>query len=340
MAGYSETPLAKKLGIKEGFRVALIGAPKGFRSELEGLPGKVEFLTSVETALDLILFFAKTRSELLGNFSRLAARLAPAGMLWIAWPKKASGVRTDLSDGIVRQIGLDAGLVDTKVCAVNEVWSGLKFVIRVKDRPKTHQGKREPASIAVGLRVKSGRAVALVLAGTANSPRIIARREIQLCDSSVPDSMQPYHAALEMPPKKAAKVIERLVRVVQQATNDSVAELLKENSKPGLKIKNAALVVGSLIDPSAIANDHIRAHALEGQLFRVSVQKALRSHGLSTVEITERDVYSTAAAALARSEDELKRAVSELGRAVAGPWRADEKTAALAAWMALQPSKG
>ena len=140
MAGYSATPLAKKLGIKEGFRVALVGAPKGFRGELEGLPDRVQFVTSVETSLDLIVFFTRSHTELLGNFSRLAGRLAPAGMLWISWPKKASGVSSDLSDGIVRQIGLDAGLVDTKVCAVNEVWSGLKFVIRVKDRPKTRRG--------------------------------------------------------------------------------------------------------------------------------------------------------------------------------------------------------
>jgi hypothetical protein len=136
-AGYSGTPLVKKLGIKEGFRVALVGAPDGFRGELEGLPGGVSFVTSVQTQLDLVLFFARTRSELTSNFSRLAARLNPTGMLWIAWPKKASGVTTDLSDAVVREIGLDAGLVDVKVCAVNEVWSGLKFVIRVKDRPKT-----------------------------------------------------------------------------------------------------------------------------------------------------------------------------------------------------------
>ncbi|HYV02970.1 MAG TPA: DUF3052 domain-containing protein [Blastocatellia bacterium] len=137
MPGYSGTPLAKKLGIKEGFRVALVGAPKGFRGELEGLPKNVEFVTSVEQSLDLIVFFTKSQFDLRGNFSRLAAQLAPAGMLWISWPKKASGVVTDLSDAIVRQTGLDAGLVDTKVCAVNDVWSGLKFVIRVKDRPKT-----------------------------------------------------------------------------------------------------------------------------------------------------------------------------------------------------------
>jgi hypothetical protein len=135
-AGYSGTPLVKKLGIKEGFRVALVGAPADFRKELVGLPEDISFVTSTQGRLDFVLFFATTRSDLLRNFSRLAAKLAPAGMLWIAWPKKASGIATDLADYHVRQIGLDAGLVDVKVCAVNETWSGLKFVIRVKDRPK------------------------------------------------------------------------------------------------------------------------------------------------------------------------------------------------------------
>ena len=134
-AGYSGTPLTKKLGIKEGFRVGLVGAPDGFREELSDLPPSVTFVTSLAAQLDLILLFVKSQSEMTRNFSRLAAKLKPAGMLWIAWPKKASGVATDLSDNSVRQIGLDAGLVDVKVCAVNEIWSGLKFVIRVKDRP-------------------------------------------------------------------------------------------------------------------------------------------------------------------------------------------------------------
>lgn len=136
MAGYSGTPLVKKLGIKEGFRVALVGAPPRFRRELIDLPKRVSFVTSLEGGLDLILFFTKSRAELRGGFSRLASNLAPAGMLWIAWPKKASGVVTDLSDNSVRETGLELGLVDVKVCAVNEVWSGLKFVIRVKDRPR------------------------------------------------------------------------------------------------------------------------------------------------------------------------------------------------------------
>src|SRR5262245_34004000 len=114
MAGYSGTPLVKKLGIKEGFRVALVDAPEGFRAELVDLPERVSFVTSVASRLDLILFFVKSQSALKLNFPRLAAKLAPTGMLWIAWPKKASGVSTDLSDNSVREIGLNAGLVDVK----------------------------------------------------------------------------------------------------------------------------------------------------------------------------------------------------------------------------------
>jgi hypothetical protein len=214
-------------------------------------------------------------------------------------------------------------------------------------RKSSHNQELEKASssrstktlpVALGFRVKSGRAITVVLAGPLGSPEVLARREIQLSDPSVPESFQPFHAALEMTGQKAAKVIEQLAKLVQRAASASVGELVKE-WRAGHEIRDAGLVVGSLIDPARIKNDHIRAHALEGQLFRVSVEEALRSNGLTWVAITEREVYSAAAAALARSEEELKRAVSELGRAVAGPWRADEKTAALAAWMALQSSK-
>ena len=135
MAGYSETPLAKKLGIKEGFCIALVNAPRGFRNELKLQQGRVSLDKDSNETVDLILFFAKTRSALSKDFAKLASRLAPAGMLWVAWPKKASGVTTDLSFDKVQKIGLAAGLVDTKICAVSEVWSGLRFVIRVKDRP-------------------------------------------------------------------------------------------------------------------------------------------------------------------------------------------------------------
>ena len=135
MAGYSGTPLVKKLGIKDGFNILLVNAPKGFDGELD-LPAGVIVNAKSRKPVDFLLLFVETKREMESTFSRYAAKLSPAGMLWISWPKKASGVATDLTDNVVREIGLAKGMVDVKVCAVDEVWSGLKFVFRLKDRPK------------------------------------------------------------------------------------------------------------------------------------------------------------------------------------------------------------
>jgi hypothetical protein len=134
MPGYSGTPLPKKLGIKAGFRVRLANAPAEVRAELREALTECEMKTKPSDILDFVMLFTKSRGELTGEFSRLTKLLAPAGMLWVSWPKKSSGVASDLDENLVRGIGLDAGLVDVKVCAVTEVWSGLKFVRRVKDR--------------------------------------------------------------------------------------------------------------------------------------------------------------------------------------------------------------
>jgi hypothetical protein len=136
MAGYSGTPLVKKLSVKPGARVALIGAPDGFPAALGPLPEGVEIHVKLPSAatVDVILYFAPDLSTLSGRFGRLATRLSPAGGLWIAWPKKTSGVVTDLHENAIRDIGLAHGLVDNKVCAVDEIWSGLRFVVRVADR--------------------------------------------------------------------------------------------------------------------------------------------------------------------------------------------------------------
>ena len=133
MAGYSETPLVKKLGIKSGFRIAFVNAPNGFAKRLD-LPTKVKINSRSREPLDFALLFVKSEKELRVAFSQYAARIKSSGMLWVAWPKKSSGVATDLSFNNVQAIGLAAGLVDTKICAVDEVWSGLKFVVRLKDR--------------------------------------------------------------------------------------------------------------------------------------------------------------------------------------------------------------
>jgi hypothetical protein len=134
MPGYSGTPLPKKLGIKPGFRVRLANAPAEVRAELREALAECQMKTKPGDALDFAMLFTKSRAELAREFLRFAKLLAPAGMLWTSWPKKSSGVASDVDENLVRGIGLDAGLVDVKVCAVTEVWSGLKFVRRVKDR--------------------------------------------------------------------------------------------------------------------------------------------------------------------------------------------------------------
>jgi hypothetical protein len=133
MPGYSGTPLPKKLGIKAGFRVNLVNLPTDVSAELRDSLAECK-APKPPGEIDLSMFFTKSLAELAREFPRLSKLLAPAGMLWVSWPKKASGIPTDLTENDVRDIGLDAGLVDVKVCAVTEVWSGLKFVRRVKDR--------------------------------------------------------------------------------------------------------------------------------------------------------------------------------------------------------------
>ncbi len=133
MAGYSPAPLAQKLGIKPHSRLLLAGAPAGFT--ISDLPeGVVAKRRPSPVPYDTILLFAITRADLLRAFESAAARLTTAGGLWICWPKKASGLQRDLTETDVRAIGLDSGLVDNKVCAVDDTWSGLRFVRRLADR--------------------------------------------------------------------------------------------------------------------------------------------------------------------------------------------------------------
>lgn len=136
MAGYSGTPLAQKLGINENARVFVTGAPIGFIDAIEGLPAGVEFVPAkAPDPVDVAIVFVRTVRELQSRFRAAAAKLSPAGGLWVSWPKKSSGVLSEVSENDIRAFGLAEGLVDNKVCAINDVWSGLRFVIRVKDRP-------------------------------------------------------------------------------------------------------------------------------------------------------------------------------------------------------------
>ncbi|HVH88856.1 MAG TPA: DUF3052 family protein, partial [Terriglobales bacterium] len=132
-AGYSGTPLYKKLGIKPGHKAWFSGFPHGYESELQKT-GSFQTVGKLTKDLDFLHLFTSSRAELTQALPKLSRALKADGILWISWPKKSSGVKTDLDENVVREIGLKAGLVDVKVCAVDETWSGLKFVFRLKDR--------------------------------------------------------------------------------------------------------------------------------------------------------------------------------------------------------------
>ena len=136
MPAYSSTPLAQKLGFKEGTRYLLLRPPAGFERELPTLPATAAAVSPRSAEIDLIVFFAANQKVLTAHLTALIPKLPAAGILWIAWPKQASQVATDLRENLVRDILLPTGLVDIKVCSVNDTYSGLKFVRRLKDRKK------------------------------------------------------------------------------------------------------------------------------------------------------------------------------------------------------------
>lgn len=138
MAGYSSTPLSQKLGIKPGHAVGLWSEPDGFVAHLEGLPDDVTFttVTKGKSPLDVLVVFLKSQKELAARLDTSRKRMKPAAGLWICWPKKSSGIKSDITENIIRDLALTTDLVDNKVCAIDETWSGLRLVIRVEHRPK------------------------------------------------------------------------------------------------------------------------------------------------------------------------------------------------------------
>jgi hypothetical protein len=191
---------------------------------------------------------------------------------------------------------------------------------------------------ALGFRVKSGWAAVILLTDTAHSPQLSDVDRVDLCDPRLPETRQPYHAGTgEL--ETDSTTLNRRERVVRCISQQSLARLLKGYRQKGFRIRRAALVVGSQIDPAKIANPHIRAHALEGHLFRSVIEENLRDHGIRTDVVLERDAYARVAAQLKQSNDNVRRLIGNLGRmipAAAEPWRAEQKLAAVGALLALR----
>lgn len=187
---------------------------------------------------------------------------------------------------------------------------------------------------ALGFRVKSGRAVAVALGGPPASPVGLARVVVALSDPDVEQTRQPYHDGFGTAQEDRA-TIARLTSIVERCARRSIDELLADNRLEGRSCVGAGLVVGSLIDPAAVGNPHIRAHANEGKLFRTVLEQALRAHEVECAIFVEKQLPARAAETLRRSEKDVKTAVAGIGRALGGVWRTEEKAAATAAWMAM-----
>jgi len=134
MAGYSGTPLVKKLGIKKGFKIYVRNSPYKYGELLNEVPKEVEIGKKLSSDMDMVHLFTKSKQELESEIKKYISKIKPSGMIWVSWPKKASKVTTDITEDVIREIVLPLGLVDVKVCAVNETWSGLKLVIRKENR--------------------------------------------------------------------------------------------------------------------------------------------------------------------------------------------------------------
>ena len=190
-------------------------------------------------------------------------------------------------------------------------------------------------AVGLGCRVKSGYAVAVVVRGSRAAPEAVSRHVIQLSDPDVAETRQPYHRGFFTHEEDTRK-IARLVKIVERCAKQSVTALVEELRRaPRHGRVRAALVVGSMIDPTQVGNPHIRAHANEGRLFRTVLESALRGQGIDCDVIVEKQLAERAAKALRRPDGEIKRTLAAFGKALGGSWRAEEKAASTAAWLAL-----
>ncbi len=177
--------------------------------------------------------------------------------------------------------------------------------------------------------------MSVLLSGTVAAPQLFHCCSVLLSDPKEPRSKQPYHAVLDLPGKESAVIVRELRKIVTTAAKRSVGDLLKCAAEAQLAVRGAALVVGSIVDPASLHNDHIRAHAHEGQLFRSALEDALRARNIRCQVLVEKTAYAAASSTLRKSPADAKRIIAGLGESHEGSWRAEEKLAALAAWMCL-----
>ncbi len=192
--------------------------------------------------------------------------------------------------------------------------------------------------VSIGLRAKTGRAVAVVLGGSADSPLVLKKFEIKLSDPGIPATAQPYHEVMDLPWEESQKAVRKLVRAIETIARKALAGLIKELKSEGTKVSGVGIVGAKDRDLARIGNYHIRAHAAEGVLFRRVLDLAADANGIKRRTFPDREFDALAASELGVNSNSMKKKLTDLRRSVPPPWRTDEKQAATAAWLVLQRS--
>jgi len=189
--------------------------------------------------------------------------------------------------------------------------------------------------VTIGLRAKTGRAIAVVLGGSIESPSVLTKLEIKLTDPKIPATFQPYHEVMDLPWEESQRAVRKYVRAIEMVARKSLADLIKRLTSEGMTVKGVGIVGSKDSDLARIGNYHIRAHAAEGILFRRVLELAAEKHRVTSRAFADRDLEKTASAELKIESAALKRRLNELGKTLSPPWRTDEKQAAAAAWLVL-----
>ena len=201
--------------------------------------------------------------------------------------------------------------------------------------------KRTPQSsaVAIGLRAKTGRAIAVMLGGSLDAPRVLKRIELRLADPAFPETMQPYHEVLDLPWNKAQVTVRKIAAKIEKLAKKEIAGLVKEAHSQGLVVSGVGIVGAGDRNLEKIGSTHIRAHAAEGVLFRQVLEAGAAANDLPRRRFDERTLKGTAEMELNLPSARITAQLAEMGRAAGSPWRADEKAAATAAWLALAKSR-
>ena len=189
--------------------------------------------------------------------------------------------------------------------------------------------------VAIGLRAKTGRAIAVVVGGSPDAPVILAKTESKLVDPKIPATAQPYHEVMDLPWSESQRAVKVAARAIQNVATKALAKLAKEQASQGMQVRAIGIVGAEDRDLSRIGSPHIRAHAAEGVLFRRVLDEAARANGLAFRTFPERKFAQLLKDELGSKSESIKRKLDEAARQLPPPWRADEKLAAMAAWLAL-----